>query len=291
VNPVYLGAGLVMIGVVAVVAALLTPKAAPTLQIGTHRGLRGKADVPTESLLIRVGSGVLRRWRPPGRLERLERVIQKAGQPEGYSVDRILAYKFFGAVAMGLIGLIRFSSNPTGGNLLIWLVMTVAGFVVPEMLVSSRADRRAAEINDSLADAVDQLAVTVRAGLSVDAALQRVASTLKGPISEELNRVVQDIQLGASRAEALRAMADRIELPELRTFVRALVQSDALGVPVSATLELQAQDMRVKRRLRAEEQAMKLPVKILLPTIIFILPALLLVVLGAPLLQLMRNLG
>jgi tight adherence protein C len=288
---IYLGAGLVMLGLGAVVVALLTPKDAPTLEIGTHRGVQGQPAEPTESLLIRLGAGVLRRWRPPGRLERLERVIQKAGQPEGYSVDRILAYKFFGAVTLGLLGLMTFVSNPSPRNFLFFLIASVAGFVVPEMLVSSRADRRAKEINDSLADAVDQLAVTVRAGLSVDSALQRVANTLKGPISDELNRVVQDIQLGAARADALRAMADRIELPELRNFVRALVQSDALGVPVSSTLEIQATDMRVKRRLRAEEQAMKLPVKILLPTVLFILPALLIVVLGPAAIQMIRNLG
>jgi tight adherence protein C len=290
-NELYLGSALVMLGTMVILAVLFAPKPPPTLDIGTYRTQKGQADEPTEALIIRFAAGILRLWQPPGRLERLEGVIQKAGQPESYSVDRILAFKFYGGVVLGLLGLLVFTSNPTTRNFVFLLIATAAGFVVPEMLVSSRADRRSKEINDSLADAVDQLAVTVRAGLSVDAALQRVAKTIRGPISEELNRVVQDIQLGASRAEALRAMADRVELPELRNFVRALVQSDALGVPVSSTLELQAKDMRMRRRLRAEEQAMKLPVKILLPTVLFILPALLLVVLGPAAIQMVRNLS
>ncbi|MEK7410625.1 MAG: type II secretion system F family protein, partial [Actinomycetota bacterium] len=137
---------------------------------------------------------------------------------------------------------------------------------------------------------IDQLAVTVRAGLSVDSALVRVSETLRGPLADELSRVVQDIQFGVSRSDALRALAQRMDIAELNYFVRALIQADSLGIPVSTILTNQAVEMRVRRRLRSEEMAMKLPVKILAPTLLCILPALMIVVLGPAVIQLMRNL-
>ncbi|MFA5775899.1 MAG: type II secretion system F family protein, partial [Ilumatobacteraceae bacterium] len=156
--------------------------------------------------------------------------------------------------------------------------------------VSSRAEARQDSVRAALADAIDQLAVTVRAGLSVDSALVRVSETLRGPLAEELSRVVQDIQFGVSRSDALRALADRMDIPELKFFVRALIQADSLGIPVATVLTNQAVEMRKRRRMRSEEKAMKLPVKILAPTLLCILPSLMIIVLGPAVIQLMRNL-
>ncbi len=166
----------------------------------------------------------------------------------------------------------------------------VGGYVVPAISLVRRAESRRETVRATLPDAIDQLAVIVRAGLSVDSALLRVSETLRGPFADELRRVVQDIHLGVSRSEALRAFSLRMDIPELSYFVRSLRQADSLGIPVSDTLMMQAKEMRTKRRQRAEEAAMKLPVKILAPTMACILPALMLVVLGPAILQLLENL-
>ena len=241
--------------------------------------------------LIRAQAELIRRLAPPSRLKRLELINQRAGQPENYSVERIIKLKFAGAVAGGFGGISYFVGRPGVLGFFVLVIGVIGGFVVPEMLISNRADARRKLVQAALPDAIDQLAVTVRAGLSVDAALMRVSITLRGPLAEELTRVVQDVQLGMARTDALRAMAERMDIPELNYFVRALIQADTLGIPVANTLTNQAEEMRLKRRQRAEEAAMKLPVKILAPMVVCILPALLIVVMGPAVIQLMRNLG
>jgi tight adherence protein C len=135
-------------------------------------------------------------------------------------------------------------------------------------------------VRRTLADAIDQLTVTVQAGLGLDTAIARVSRRTRGPLGDELARVGQDIRAGMSRASALSAMAERVQVSELRQVVLALAQAERLGVPVAKTLEVQSQELRIKRRQHAEEQAMKLPVKILFPTMLCIMPALFIVVLG-----------
>lgn len=288
----FIPAFVVLVGLVIAGAALLTPKPPPRQPLLLHRITRVDDEhQAVDPWWVRFVARGARRVQPAERQARLERIVRQAGQPEGYSVDRVMAYKLIGSITLGLFGFLIFTSRPGGMGFLMFVISVVAGWVVPEMLISNRADDRRRQIQDGLADAIDQLAVTVRAGLSVDAGLARVAATVKGPLAEELSRVVQDVQLGVPRAAALRAMAERVDLPELHYFVRALVQSDTLGVPVASTLESQSEDMRLKRRQRAEEEAMKLPVKILAPTVLCILPALLIVVLGPAVVQLVRNLS
>jgi tight adherence protein C len=135
------------------------------------------------------------------------------------------------------------------------------------------------------------LTVCVEAGLGFDSALARVARQLDGPIAAECARVLQEMQIGKSRSEALRAMADRSAVPELRTFVSALVQSAELGISVGNVLREQAKEMRLKRRQWAEERAQKLPVKIIFPLIVCLLPALFVVVLGPAAINIFHTLG
>lgn len=238
----------------------------------------------------RLKNRIVKRLVPPSRIQRLELIYARAGQPEKYSVEKIIVLKILGGLFGGFAGLSYFSGNPGVFGVIVLIIGPVGGFVVPEMLISNRADARRDSVRAALPDAIDQLAVTVRAGLSVDGALVRVSKTLRGPLAEELTRVVQDIQLGLSRVDALRSMADRMDIPELTVFVRALIQADSLGIPVAETLTTQSDEMRLKRRQRAEEQAMKLPVKILIPMTLCILPSLLIVVLGPAMVQLLRNL-
>ncbi len=284
-----LGSALVAFGLWFVAYTWITNRNPTPLRLSSKADLDRERSAFNETV-IRAQAALIRRLTPPSRLKRLESIIDRAGQPEGYSVEKMIMLKVAGATAGGFGGIAYFAQRPGALGAFVLIIGVVGGFVVPEMLVSSRADARRDEVRQSLPDAIDQLAVTVRAGLSVDGALVRVSTTLRGPLSEELSRVVQDIQLGMARTDALKSMAVRMDIAELNYFVRALVQADSLGIPVAETLSIQAEDMRMRRRQRAEEQAMKLPVKILAPMVVCILPSLLIIVLGPAVIQLMRNL-
>jgi tight adherence protein C len=130
----------------------------------------------------------------------------------------------------------------------------------------------------------------VEAGLGLDAAMARVAKVGDGPLASELLRTLQDMRSGMSRAEALRALAERADVPELRQFVSAVIQADSHGVPIARVLRIQSRELRTKRRQLAEEKAMKLPVKVLFPTVAFIFPALFVVLLGPAVMQIGRTL-
>jgi tight adherence protein C len=170
-------------------------------------------------------------------------------------------------------------------------LVVVVGVIAPEVVADSRSRRHRAAILEDLPETVDQLAVVVRAGLGLDAAIARVAAPGARPLQVELARVLQDIRIGTARAAAFTAFTERVELPELDRFVRALVQSDRLGAPVAATLLAQAEELRTARRLTIEERAMRLPVTILAPTVLCTLPALLLVVLGPTVVSISDTLG
>lgn len=284
-----IGSALVSFGVWFIAFTWINNRRPAPLKLSSRTGFDQQRSRFNETV-IRAQGELIRRLMPPARRRRLEQVIAKAGQPKGYTLERMVTLKIIGAIAGGLLGLSFFGQQPSALGALVLIIGPVSGFVVPEMLVSNRADARREEVRASLPDAIDQLAVTVRAGLSVDAALVRVSTTLRGPLAEELSRVVQDIQLGIARTDALKAMAERMDIPELSVFVRALVQADSLGIPVAETLTNQAEEMRLKRRQRAEEQAMKLPVKILAPMTVCILPSLMIIVMGPSLLQVVRNL-
>lgn len=225
-------------------------------------------------------AGLVRRHTPAGRLAALERRLLLAGTPAGWSVDRVLAAKVLLGGAAAVLGVLRFVTGPSTLVLLVTIGAAVAGFFAPDLALRNTAEKRQERIKRSLADTIDQLTVAVQAGLGLDAAIARVGATAKGPLGAELARVVQDVRAGMGRQDALLAMADRTQLTELRQVVLALTQAEKLGVPVARTLQVQSDELRVRRRQHAEEQAAKLPVKILFPMVLFILPALFIVILG-----------
>lgn len=284
-----LGSALVVCGLVVTFSSFKLSRDVTTLRL-TNAPVDDRAGEAPNDNLLGIVARALYRVSPTKRITRLKNVIQMASEPDTYSLDRIIVQKFAGALIVGFLAFLYFMNNPGLLGIVFMAIGTAGGYVVPEMRVSSRAEARQDAVRLSLADAIDQLAVTVRAGLSVDSALVRVSETLRGPLADELSRVVQDIQFGVSRSDALRALAQRMDIAELNYFVRALIQADSLGIPVSTILTNQAVEMRVRRRLRSEEKAMKLPVKILAPTLLCILPALMIVVLGPAVIQLMRNL-
>jgi tight adherence protein C len=154
------------------------------------------------------------------------------------------------------------------------------GYYLPEWVLRSKSGKRQHKMRRALPDALDLLSITVEAGLGFDAALSRVARQEGGPLGEELHRVLQEMQLGKSRADALRDLGDRTSIPEFKSFILAMIQADVFGISIAKVLHVQANEMRVKRRQRAEETAQKVPVKIVFPLITCIFPALFVVLLG-----------
>ena len=207
-------------------------------------------------------------------------------------MDRVLAFKIIGAVVLAVIG---FAIPALFGNV-IWAVFggvggLVLGFFTPNLVLYQVGYNRSERIRNDLPDALDLLTVSVEAGLGFDAALSQVARNTEGPLAQELFRVLQEMQIGTGRADALRGLSDRTDVQDLRIFINAMVQADTFGIPIADVLRIQAKEMRLKRSQRAEEQAQKVPVKILFPLIFCIMPALFVVILGPAALTIIENLS
>ena len=240
---------------------------------------RGVSERTLQPLAARFARSA-RRVTPSGWLNALEHRILAAGTPPGWTMERVLAAKGVFGLTGAAIGALRMAAAPSGVVFFFTLLISVGLFFLPDLALKSKAEERQKVISRSLADTMDQLTISVQAGLGVDAAIARVARTTEGPLGSELARVVQDTQAGVPRIDALMGLTERVKLPELRQFVAAMAQAEKLGVPVAQTLKVQASEMRLKRRQAAEEQAMKVPVKILFPTVVCILPTLFIVLLG-----------
>ena len=221
-----------------------------------------------------------KRITPANVIERLTVELRYAGSPESWDAERVLAFKVLVAVAGAATAIVMgLGIGPTRGLVLAG-VLGVVGYYLPEWVVRSRAGKRQHLIRRALPDALDLLSITVEAGLGFDAAVARVARQAGGPLGEELHRMLQEMQLGKPRAEALRDLGDRSNLQELKSFVLAMVQADVFGISIAKVLHVQAQELRLRRRQLAEEKAQKIPVKITFPLIVNIFPALFVVVLG-----------
>jgi tight adherence protein C len=232
------------------------------------------------------------RWATPDdRLDRVRRRLDLAGNPPGCDVDRILGLKALGLLSGLFLGAVV---PPLFGAGLRWtLVLTlglaVLGWFTPNMWIYQVGYNRTEQLRTELPDAIDLLTISVEAGLAFDAALAQVAQNTEGPLGQEFFRVLQEMQIGTGRLDALRALSERTDLEELRVFVGAMVQADGFGIPVANVLRVQSREMRVKRRQRAEEKAQKVPVKILFPLILCIMPALFIVVLGPAAIQMVSQ--
>jgi tight adherence protein C len=231
-----------------------------------------------------------RRLTPASYTRSLQHKLDLAGNPRNWGAERVLALKGIGLVMGVALGLVVGAKHGVG-VLIYPPALGAAGFFVADVWIRNLGEHRQMNILKGLPDALDMMIVCVEAGLGFDAALVRVARNLKGPMPEEFARVIQEMQFGMSRTEALRSLVSRTDVAELRTFVSALIQSSELGISIGDVLREQAKEMRVKRRQRAEEKAQKLPVKILLPLITCLLPAMFVVVLGPAVINIMHTLG
>jgi tight adherence protein C len=220
-----------------------------------------------------------RRLSPDGVARRLQHHLDLAGNPVDWPVERVFAAKGIGLLVGAGVGFLLGSGGAV--TMLLWCAaLGLAGFHLPDVLTWNAGLKRQEAIQRTLPDALDMLTVSVEAGLGFDAALGQVVKNTDGPLSGEFFRVLQEMQIGKSRAAAFRSMSERTTVQDLRTFVSSLVQADTLGVPIGGVLREQSKEMRLKRRQRAEEKAMKVPVKILFPMLLFIFPALFIVILG-----------
>ncbi len=225
--------------------------------------------------------------------ERVRHKLDLAGNPRDWSVDRVISAKVIGAVALTVVGpaIAVVMGAPVSIIVVALLIGVALGFFVPDLYLYQKTYERSEQIQRELADAIDLMTISVESGLGFDAAVQQVARNTEGPLSEEFARVLREMQLGMGRAEALRALAERSNVGDLKSFVSAMVQADSFGIPIAQVLRVQSGEMRVKRRQRAEMKAQQVPVKITVPLIFFILPTLFVAVLGPAALSIMDNLG
>jgi tight adherence protein C len=297
-----LGIGLVFLAIILIGSALSTStqsgvtrslavleamtNAPPELNAELEKSFGERVLAPLQARAVRLG----RRISGADTAERIRRKLDLAGNPAGWTVDRVLSGKVIGAVA-GLVGGLVFQLMLSGPPVRVIIVVgaVVAGFFAPNLYLYQKAHERADRLQRDLPDAIDLLTISVESGLGFDAALQQVARNTEGPLAEELSRVMREMQIGQGRGDALRAMGERTNVGDLRTFVGAMVQADSFGIPVAQVLRVQSAEMRVKRRQRAEEKAQQVPVKITIPLIFCILPTLFIAVMGPAVLSIMDS--
>jgi tight adherence protein C len=240
-------------------------------------------------LVTWLARGVLR-LSPRQTLESVSALLASAGMLET-SPQGFLAAKAFGGVLGVVVGLLFGASASPLMTFGFAAALGALGFVLPSVFVGGRASRRKAALVADLPDALDLLAVSVEAGLGFDAAVAKLTEHMSGPLSREFELALGEMRIGESRSEALKKLAARAGTPEVAGFVRAIVQADQLGTSLGRMLRVQAADTRLKRQAAAEERAMKAPIKMLFPTVLFIFPAMFIVVLGPAMLSLGKLFG
>jgi tight adherence protein C len=245
---------------------------------------RGLDSGATDADATTDGPGALgarvRRLTPPGTAGRLDGLLARAGRPPAWPLERLLAGKIVLAVVAVALGAAFVRAAPGTLAILVMVVGSVVAYFLPELLLHSRGQERSEQIGLELADTLDQMTIAVEAGLGFEAAMARAGKNGTGPLAEELVRTLQDMRMGLSRRAAYEQLARRTDVPDLRRFIRAVVQADAYGIAIADVLRTQAVEMRLKRRQRAEEKAMQIPVKVIFPLMFFILPVLFIVLLG-----------
>lgn len=220
------------------------------------------------------------RFTPAGSMENVRQQLTIAGNPMGLSPLEYFGIRLIFTIVGIWLALVIWRRESTQINLLLSIAIFVLMLILPVMWLRLLVTKRQKSIQKGLPDALDMLSVCASAGLGFDQSLQRVSEYWDTPIAIELGRVVKEMEMGISRQEALRGLANRLDVGELTTFVSLVLQSDQLGMSISDTLQAQAEQMRVERRFRAQEQARMIPIKMLIPLAFLIFPALIAVVLG-----------
>jgi len=234
-------------------------------------------------------TGIATKFTPQGYGEKVAQKLVHAGDPPNLNVDKILVLKLVGLISIVFWLPITLMIGFQGPLLLVGvLVLWGASFMYPDVMLDRKIEDRQKEIARKLPDILDLLTISVEAGLGFEQALDRTCTAVPGALSDEFRRMLHEIRIGSSRADALRAMADRTDVPDLRGFILAMLQADTFGVSISRLLRAQAEEMRTKRRLYAQEKAQKAPVKMLFPLVFCIFPSIFVVILGPAMISISR---
>ena len=260
---------------------------------GKFRAAFGQQQQPfSQRVLAPLGdrlAGWTLKLHPKTTIEGVSTRLLAAGLGRKISPTTFLAFKSalaLGGLALG--ALFGGAAAGPGGVLFAAIALAGIGFIAPDFVVSGKARSRKDRIRAELPDALDLMAVSVEAGMGFDGAISKLTEHMHGPLADEFALTLGEIRIGESRQDALKKMADRTNTPELSSFVRSIIQADQLGISLGRILRVQATDSRLKRQAAAEEKAMKAPIKMLFPTVLFIFPAMFLVILGPAFLNLSK---
>jgi tight adherence protein C len=241
--------------------------------------------------LIRRLSGLVTRFTPQSMLDSTAHQLELAGSPRNMTAAEFWIIRGVASVLLGILFFFvlgRFGQDP-GRRVLYTAIVTVFGFFLPSMFLSSMVRRRQDAIVKKFPDALDLMSICVDAGLTFDGAMAKVDEKWDGALAREFGRVIYEMQLGKSRRQALRDMSDRLEVTDVTSFVAAILQADQLGVSIGRVLRIQSEQMRIRRRQRAEEKAHQAPVKMLFPMVFLIFPSMFIVLLGPAGFQVLRS--
>lgn len=289
--PLYLGLVVILIAAgLAVYVAVQSTGERPDVERSLQRldteiqawARHKRHEEPEEPLylqLLHAANPLGRKLVLPGSLKEIELQIAYAGNPPLWNVENVVAMKVFSVLAGVFLGSVLVLQGAANG-VLYGLVIAVVGYELPDLSLRNIAGNRQKSIQKSLPDTLDLLTVTVEAGLGFDAAVSQVTSNTAGPLAGELQRYLQEKQIGLSSREALESLSRRTTVEELKSFTGALLQADKIGISIGPVLRELTSEMRIKRRQRAQEKAQQVPVKILIPLILFIFPVFMIVILG-----------
>jgi len=308
--------GMIIFGVVVLIGAIAV------IVVSLRRNAQGEEDDPLQSRLAefiqrgdvtsleeielsqpfneRVIIPVIRRvgefsarFTPQKAIQDTARKLELAGNPWPIDAPTFLAIRFILAVVLGgfLVAVVLISPpSKSSDNFMYIGGATFAGFFLPHLMLTSRITRRQKEIRKAMPDALDLLTICVEAGLGFDAALSKVSEKWENELSIAFARTIREVQLGKVRREALKDMSDRLGIAEMTSFVAAIIQTEQLGVSLAKVLRIQADQMRMKRRQFAEEEAHKAPIKMIIPMALLIFPSILIIILTPAVIQIMGSL-
>ena len=260
-----------------------------SVELDLEAAFRERVVLPFLRWLADIGM----RFTPSGAIQAVEEKLETAGRPWNLGGREFMGLRVLSIALSVLLGVASakiIDASPFLRVVLLIIIIFI-GAILPDYLLQRAVNQRQLRIRRALADTLDLLSVSVEAGLGLDGAMQIVVEKLKGPLSDEMERALQEMQIGKLRAEALKDMAKRVKVPELSSFVAAICQADQLGVSIAKVLRVQGETLRSQRSQKARETAAKLPIKMLFPLVIFIFPAIFVVIAGPGAIQIARALG
>lgn len=261
-------------------------------QLGFNEELQEDFSVRIIKPVVGRVSGLIQKYTPVKQMSTIERKLDFAGRPNDWNTGEYLSAQYLTTVVIGVLAYVSswLMNSSLSNQIMAFLLGLIGGYLLFELWIADRIARRQKGIQKELPDVLDMMTISIEAGLGFDAALQRVVQKAKGPIAQEFNETLQEMRMGKTRREALRDLSSRTGVLDLSRFIESLIQADQLGVSLGNVLRSQSDQMRILRRQRVQEQAMKAPIKMLFPMMMFIFPATFIVILAPSIISIMENL-